>query len=261
MKSFLQKYQNLLSTTLSIVLSVFLVAASVSAGSTISTNISTGGTLSVTGAVYATSTAAITGAVTLYSDLSFGNTATTSVSFSNTGTAGPGINFDSGTFVIDPITNRVGIGTSSPRTLLEVASSASTASSTFITAGTIGISSSSPWTALGVIGTTTSTLGEQIGQNGNPITQVLFGTCSVDFGATGTSTPGITTCTATGVSTSDRVFITPYWQEPDNAFRLVSASSSAANTIQLAALLVSTTSQATFTQNPAAYTWSWMAIK
>jgi len=92
------------------------------------------GNLTMAGDLSVGGTSSSTGAVSFNGDFTIGNedsdiftvragdwrftsTATNTVAMTN------GINFDSNTFVIDPISNRVGIGTSSPANLLHIASS------------------------------------------------------------------------------------------------------------------------------------------
>src|SRR3989344_3972634 len=77
-KSILRKN---LSYVLVLAFGLLISAMAANASSTISTNISTGGTLTVTGAVYATSTLDVTGNLTAYGDVTVSgavNTATAS---------------------------------------------------------------------------------------------------------------------------------------------------------------------------------------
>lgn len=173
------------------------------------------------GVLQASSTVLLGGATTFYGNLTVNQSATTTVSFSSAG-----INFDSNTFVIDPNANRV------------------------------GVASSSPYVALGVVGTTTSSAGALIGAGGSAITQLLFGTCSVDLPAIAASSTAVATCTATGVTTADKVFVTP--ASAPNQIIFTSASSTAADTIQVAAYNTGATEGSI---NPAAATWSWMAVR
>ena len=167
-----------------VVVSVLLFTFVAQAASTISTNISTGGTLAVTGAstltgaLYATSTAVVTGDILTYANGTFGDSATADqyifaggLQASSTALMGggfrtygnwtidqaatttvaisqAGINFDSNTFVIDPNSDRIGILTSTPKTALEIVGTAST--SALISSGAINAS-----TTLGVTGTAT----------------------------------------------------------------------------------------------------------
>lgn len=124
--------------------------------------------------------------------------------------------------------------------------------------GAVGIASTSPYVKLGVTGTTTSSAGMVIGATGSAITQILFGTCSVNLPSITASTTAVADCTATGVTTTDKVFVTPSGLEDDVIF--TSASSTGANTIQVAAYNVGSLI-GDGSINPAAATWSWMAIK
>ena len=170
------KSKSFLPVMLSVILTFVFAVVVVNAATTISTNISTAGTLTVTGAstltgaVAASSTLQVTGATTLYSTLnvsglttlgnatttlftvlnntylgdadadtltvragvwSLTSTATTTVAMTN------GINFDSNTFVIDPNTNAIAIGTTTGANFIKghVSNSAS------LTFGAIGASS------------------------------------------------------------------------------------------------------------------------
>lgn len=79
------------------------------------------GTAWFDGLLQASSTALFGGSVTNYGNLTFDKVATTTVSFLQAG-----LNFDVNTFVIDPNSNRIGVGTSSPAALFDVYSSATT---------------------------------------------------------------------------------------------------------------------------------------
>ncbi len=199
--------RNYFSLILSVVLSFAFVLTVVNAGSTISTNITTAGNLSVGG------------------NWTISNTATTTVTFSGSA----GINFDSNTFVIDPMADRVAIG------------------------------GATPTVALDVTGTTTSSLGMQIGSSGSGISNILFGTCQINFPSIAPGVDAVDTCAATGTALGDRVFVTPIL--PDGLV-FFSASSTGANAIQVAVINSSTTVLATAPSiNPQAQQWSWMAIR
>jgi len=122
--------------------------------------------------------------------------------------------------------------------------------------GNVGIGTSTPYVVLGVTGTTTSTAGVTIGSGGSGVTQLLFGTCSVDFGAITASTTAVATCAATGVSLADKVFVTP--ASVPNEIIFTGASSTAADTIQVSAFYVGATAASL---DPAAATWSWIGIR
>jgi len=73
--------------------------------------------------------------------------------------------------------------------------------------GTLGVASSSPYVALGVTGTTTSSAGMVVGGSGTAINQILKGTCNL----IGTPTITATTtaamdCAFTGVKVNDIIF-------------------------------------------------------
>ncbi|MEK7067366.1 MAG: hypothetical protein AAB950_01000 [Patescibacteria group bacterium] len=286
------KVQKGISATLPILVPLFAVAVTVSAATTISTNINTGGTLSVTGlstllggattttltllngevisnatdgtiqlgGVSSTTsltllngetltnatdgTIALTGSFTVSDSTTLGDadgdaftvragswsltsTATSTVSMTN------GLNFDSNTLVIDPNGDKVGVG------------------------------SSSPFVALGVTGTTTSSAGAIFGLNGSAISQVRFGTCTYNpGGAISASSTVSTNCTgATGVDTSDRVFVTPVNLE--NGLVMTSASSTSGAVIQVSVLNTGWVNGGTHgvAITPASRSWFWMAIR
>ena len=231
-----EKTSRFFALTTGIVLSVLLVVGIVSAATTISTSITTGGSLTVsgsatlgdasgdvilsTGGFQASSTALFGSGTTFYGNLTVDKAATTTVTFNQAG-----INFDSNTFVIDPNANRVGVLTATPNTTLEV----------------VGLAS------------TTQLV---VGGNGSTLGGVVFGTCVVDFGSITASTTLSANCTATGVRTSDVVFVTP----TATTTRLIftSASSTAANTIQVSMYNTGATGGVV---DPDASTWGWMAIR
>lgn len=92
--------------------------------------------------------------------------------------------------------------------------------------------------------------------NGTTVDQFLFGTCTVNFGSITASSTAVTTCSATGVTTGHKVFLTPVLT--DNQIIFTSASSTANNVIQVAAYNTGATVGAI---DPASATWAWMAIK
>lgn len=224
-----------------VVLSVMSVVGLVSASSTISTNISTGGTLSVTGAstltgnvtsagvllssgdFQASSTAGFGGVTSFYGNIVIDKAATTTVTYNQAG-----INYDANTFVIDPNSNRIGIGTSSPGT------------------------------TLGINGTTTMTGGLTVGLTGNPMNTILMGTCTYNPGGAIVATTTLSTnCTgATGVRSGDKVFVTP--RSLENNLVMTSASSTATSDV-IQVSVFNPGAQGSVT--PASATWSWMAIR
>jgi len=132
-----------------------------------------------------------------------------------------------------------------------------TATSVIIGSATakVGIASTSPYVALGVTGTTTATLGNVIGSAGTGISQLTFGTCTLTMPAISASSTAVANCTATGSSNGDKVFVT-LPQLPVNII-FTGASSTAANTIQIAEYNTGITGGAT---TPPAVTVSWLAI-
>lgn len=258
----LNKNRRSISIILSVVISVVSIFAIAQAATTISSNISTGGTLAVTGAstltgaVSASSTMQITGALTTYGASTFGDAssdvnlftgtlqASTTALFTNGFTTygniivnqsatttltfgSAGINFDANTFVVDPNANRVGILTATPNTALEVAG---TASSTSLVVG-----------------------------GGSTVSGIVFGTCTYDGASITASTTLSTNCTgATGVRTTDKVFVTP--RSLENGLIFTSASSTANDVIQVS---VYNTGRGGIggSIDPAAASWDWMAIR
>lgn len=232
-------YRDIYLILLSIFAAVLFIGGSVFASSTISTNISTDGTLTVngnstfgnastdinlfTGTLQASTTALFTSGFTTFGNWTVDQSATTTVTFNQAG-----INFDSNTFVIDPNAN------------------------------TVGVASSSPYVALGVVGTTTSSAGVLVGANGSAITQILFGTCTYNPGAAITaSTTRSTNCTgATGVRSGDRVFVTPRTLEQH--LILTSASSTANDVIQVT---VYNTGINGGNITPASAAWDWISFR
>lgn len=95
----------------------------------------------------------------------------------------------------------------------------------------------------------------KISSVGSTVAGVVFGTCTVDFGTSLDADIATTTnCSATGVTTSDKIFLTPSDLEPYIVFN--SASSTATNVIQVQVFNATSTSV-----NITSHTWSWMAIR
>jgi fibronectin-binding autotransporter adhesin len=137
-----------------------------------------------------------------------------------------------------------------------IVQAATTISTNISTGGTLSVTGAATLSStLAVTGASTLTGGATVGSSGTAITQVLFGTCTVTLGSITASTTAITTCTATGVTTSDKVFVTPYIT--NNGIFMVSASSTAADTIQIAVHNVGYTGAV----NPDDNSWRWMAIR
>ncbi len=243
--------------TLSVIASVLFVVGVVQAATTIGSNINTDGTLGVTSLT--TLGQASTTRISVFDTAYFGGTATSTFNsagnLSVAGTLGvTGASTLSSTLTVSGLTS-LGQASSTQLSVFQNAYFGATATSTFTSTGALGIASSSPYVALGVVGTTTSSAGMRIGAVGSGITQILFGTCTVTVGSITASTTAMATCTATGVTTSDRVFVTPYIT--NNGIFMVSASSTAVDTIQVAIHNVGYTGAV----DPADNVWSWMAVR
>jgi len=100
-----------------------------------------------------------------------------------------------------------------------------------------------------------SSTGVSIG-NGTKIANVFFGTCQVTYGNILASTTAVANCTATGVASGDKVFVTPNISNSNIIFS--SASSTAAgDIIQIAVYNTGVIG----TVNPDDNYWSWMAVR
>ena len=115
-----------------------------------------------------------------------------------------------------------------------------TATSVIIGSATakVGIASSSPYVALGITGTTTSSLGMVIGTAGTPVNQFLRGSCSLIYTSSlvAATTTANFDCAVTGVLNGDQVLVTPATTTTQVflGFRVVGASaSSTANFITI----------------------------
>ncbi|MEK7088260.1 MAG: hypothetical protein AAB952_00765 [Patescibacteria group bacterium] len=158
-----------------------------------------------------------------------------------------------------------------------LSAASSTVSSSLNVAGYLGASSTSGFTGLSTFsngfiseasstlttlsGTTTATFGVKVGSSGTAISQILFGTCSVDLPNIVATTTAVATCAATGVASSTRIFVTGY-DLPDGIV-FTGASSTAADTIQVSAFNLghNTTSGLGAAINPPPTTWFWMGIQ
>ena len=197
----------------------------------------------------------------IYGDTFFATSTTATSTFRG------GLIVDTSTLVVDFSTNRIGIGTTSPWALFSVnpdqvsgaefAVGSSTKTDLIVTnAGRVGVGSTTPFVALGITGTTTSSAGAIVGIDGSPVNQIRFGTCTYNPGAVVTTSGLSTNCTgATGVTPTDRVFVTP--QQLELGLIFTAASSTAADVIQVTVLNATTTGGIT----PASRSWFWMAIK
>ncbi len=90
---------------------------------------------------------------------------------------------------------------------------------------------------------------------GSTVSQVLFGTCYVDLPSFLASTTRVVNCTATGVTTSHVVFMTPASTTAHIIF--TSASTTANDTIQVAGY----NTGAVGTLDPGGAIWAWMAVR
>ena len=283
-----------LSMTITVVAGVFFVTMVVNAATTISTSIITGGGVYATSTAeidgLLTLTYASSTSQSLSGNLMVGGRATTTGSSGNIATQGTllvtglstlaaasstlfSANFAefggiaTTTFLT---TGFVGVASTSPWALFSInpngisgpafAVGSSSATNLVVTnGGNVGVASTSPYVALGVVGTSTASLGMRIGGTGSGVTQLLFGTCSVDFPSTAASSTSVATCSAAGVGTVDRIFITP--QNVPNQFVVTGASSTAANTIQISGFNLGTQGGVGAAVDPVAATYSWMALR
>jgi hypothetical protein len=122
--------------------------------------------------------------------------------------------------------------------------------------GHVGIASTTPYVSLGVTGTTTSSAGMVIGAGGSPVSEFLFGVCTVnpEDGAIDTANGTTSDCTASGVTAAHRVFVTP--NNLPAALYLASASSTGSNTIQVAIGAATSSPVITTFAN-----WQWIAVR
>ncbi len=205
------------SVLFSAVLAFVFVFVTVHA-TTIGTNVNTGGTLDVTGAS-TLAVVTVSGAVSLDGGAFTFNDSSADLDFRVES------NGDANMLFVDGGNDRIGVKTATPNTELEVVGTASTTNL--------------------VVG------------GGNTFARMLFGTCSVNFPSIVASTTGMTTCSAAGVTTDFKVFVTPVFSSSTEII-FKSASSTAANTIQVSAY---NTGAITGTIDPGPDTWSWMAIR
>lgn len=150
----------------------------------------------------------------------------------------------------------LGIGTSTP------AQEISVAGDLYVSGGGLGV------------GTATSTTGGLEAENadftrlqvgtGSVVSKMQFGTCSVNPPMLKAGTGSTTACTATGITTSDKVWVTAPGLPQTNDLGastgnivFVAASSTAADTIRIQVL---NTSTSTAVDAPSE-TWSWMGLR
>lgn len=218
-----------------------MVVATIASATTIGTNISTAGTLSVT------DTSTLTGAVTTVADVTVGTSlaVTTSATVGTTLTVTGATALNATTTISINGTKALSVKNASGVPIFDVDTTNSRASTTGIIV---------PQSAVTTPRFNASSTAVSIG-DGSPIAGFLFGTCGVNFGTSLVNNKATTTnCTANGVTTSYRVFMTPTLLEPNVVFN--SASSTANNTIQVQ-IFNSTSTTLTIAE----HTWYWMAIK
>jgi hypothetical protein len=142
-------------------------------------------------------------------------------------------------------------------------SGASALSSTLTVTGktTLGSATSTSLTTTSLYFATASSTGLasvdslKVASTGDTVSEIQFGTCTVTIGSITASTTAMATCTATGVTTAFQVFVRPYIT--DNGIVMVSASSTANDTIQIAVHNIGYTGAV----NPADNVWGWMAVR
>lgn len=219
------------SVLLSVVLTFAFVFAVVYASTTISTNITTGGDLTVSGA------ATITGVATLNG----------------------GLTMDSGAFAVTDTSGNTTIGGTLGVTGLTTLVFASTTRVSILRTGYLWIGGMA--TATGSTGDIytegTASSSSLVVGGGSSIARVLFGSCTVNLPSIAASSTGIANCTATGVTTAFKVFVTPCSTSTQIVF--TSASSTANNVIQVAAWNIGSP-LGTIDPEPSDC-WAWMAIR
>lgn len=255
-KNILSKNVGPISIGISVVLAVLLVVTVVEAATTIGSNISTDGTASITGLT--TLGQASSTRFSVVDTAYFGGTATSTFNsagnLSVAGTLGvTGASTLSSTLTVSGLSS-FGQASSTRFSVFDTAYFGGSATSTFSSAGALTLAGN-------LVLTTASSTGLasldsiKISAVGDTISDIQFGTCTVTIGSITASTTAMATCTATGVTTTHKVFVTPYIT--DNGIFMVSASSTDVDTIQVAVHNVGYTGAI----NPADNVWSWMAIK
>lgn len=238
--SFVQQITNRgpVAVILAVVVSVFFLVGAVEAATTISANINTGGTLTVSGAAYASSTLLVTGAVTTYGNGTFGDAssdvnlftgtlqASTTALFTNGlttyggstfGDASTDVNLFTGTLQASTtalftsgFTNygNLTMGNTSTTTVTFTSTGINFDSNTLVIdpgANRVGILTSGPNTAFEVVGTASST--NLVIGGGTSISRHLSATVSLDFPVIAGSSCQSLTITVTGAADGDTVAI------------------------------------------------------
>lgn len=179
-------------------------------------------------------------------------------------TIGSNISTD-GTVSVTGLTS-LGQASSTRLSVFDTAYFGGSATSTFSSTGALSLISTLNVTGVttltgNLILTTASSTGAtalhtvKVSSVGDVLSDVQHGTCTVTIGSITASSTVMATCTATGVTTSHRVFVTPYIT--NNGIFMVSASSTANDTIQIAVHNVGYTGAV----DPADNIWSWMALR
>src|SRR3989344_75172 len=295
MTRFLSSKKDHVAYALVLLVGLFMSGLAANAASTISTNISTGGTLSVTGAVTASSTLATSGNITVVAGygldtagggaLNLGTTTATSITIGSSGVATlvrGALNASSTIAASGNVTvvagygldtagaGQLNLGTTTATSVVVGSASAKVgvgaSTGTYLAIdknGRVGVGSSTPSVALGVVGTTTASAGMIIGGSGNGISQLLFGACTPTIGALAGSSTVSVICTGSEAVTGTgyRVFVTPNINgaaDEDKDIVFVSASSTASG-IQVSVMNVNLSGAGT--RNPTDNVWNWMAVR
>lgn len=98
--------------------------------------------------------------------------------------------------------------------------------------------------------------------NGTPVSALRLGTCAVNPQsiAAATSSPVATSCTATGVTSSDKIFMTPPLNAAYDNNWLIFEGASASSTAGYIEITLFNASTTAAIDGPAR-TWSWMAVR
>jgi len=269
MRKFLKSptpFQIAVTSIAAILATVTIVVAATTVGDNISTGTLTFTTASSTGAVKVDSLEVVTGATTLDSTLNVTGQATLVNASSTAQTIaslffGTASSTGAASLASASVTGTLNV--TGKTTLVNSSTTAGTVTSLYF--GTASSTGAAALASLSVTGDTSlntaSSTGlvkiEQASIGGNAaVTGLLTGSCNADFGTSLSAGLATTTnCTASGVTTAYKVFVTPTYLEKYVAFN--GASSTADNIIQIAVFNTSTSTAIT----TAAHAWNWMAIK
>ncbi len=278
-------FQIAITSTIAVLATVTIVFAA----STIGDSIVTTGTLEVTDTATLHGALGVTGKTTLVNGSSTAQTITSLyfATASSTGAAAlaslsvVGNTALTGTLAV---TGNTLLSTASSTGIVQFSDIQSTTGSisfdneNLVTTGTFGAHATTITGALGVTGDTSlvtasstglvklasasSTLAS-FGSNGTTVTGLRFGTCA-GIGA-GSYTAGTSTsivCTATGVTSSDKVFVTPpndYNTTNSNSWLIFTGATASTTADKIDIQIFNASSTANITG--AARTWAWMAIR